>query len=116
MTHRDLAGTAAMNWGDLMAFRMTAEQLSFTRAAACLHITQPALSVRVRRLEQALGVRLLERSTRTVALTPAGDVLAAWILHTERGWGLIQSQVAATATGAVPVQPGPAAPAAQGRE
>lgn len=49
-----------------------AEELSFTRAAARLHVSQPSLSEQIRRLEQGLGVALLRRTTRQVELTDAG--------------------------------------------
>ena len=45
---------------------------SFTQAAASLHLTQSALSGQIKELEQALGVRLVERSTRRIGLTEAG--------------------------------------------
>lgn len=57
---------------ELEAFRGVARLGSFTRAAKSLNMSQPALTVRVRRLEDALGVRLLDRTTRSVALTPVG--------------------------------------------
>lgn len=60
---------------DLRYFVAVAEQLHFSRAAEQLHLDQPTLSRHVRRLEQKLGVDLLERTTRTVALTPAGRAL-----------------------------------------
>lgn len=50
-----------------------ARNANFTRAAAELHVAQPALSVAVRRLEAELGVRLFERTSRRVSLTPAGS-------------------------------------------
>lgn len=52
-----------------------AEELSFTRAAARLHLDQPSLSRQVRGLERRLGVELFTRTTRSVALTPAGEDL-----------------------------------------
>jgi DNA-binding transcriptional LysR family regulator len=52
-----------------------AEERQFTRAAAREHIAQPALSQQIRRLEQEAGLALVERTTRRVALTEAGEVL-----------------------------------------
>jgi DNA-binding transcriptional LysR family regulator len=61
--------------GDLTAFIAVAEARSFTRAAAKLGTSQSALSHTVRRLEERLGLRLLARTTRSVALTEAGERL-----------------------------------------
>ena len=61
--------------GDLSAFAVIAEELSFTRAAARLGTSQSALSQSVRRLESRLGLRLLSRTTRSMATTEAGDRL-----------------------------------------
>jgi DNA-binding transcriptional LysR family regulator len=61
--------------GDLLAFMAVAEEGSFTRAAAKLATSQSALSHTVRRLETRLGLRLLARTTRSVALTEAGERL-----------------------------------------
>jgi LysR family transcriptional activator of glutamate synthase operon len=52
-----------------------AEELNFTRAAASEHIAQPALSQQIRRLEGEVGLSLVERTTRHVALTEAGRLL-----------------------------------------
>ncbi|WP_449429909.1 LysR family transcriptional regulator [Pseudomonas putida] len=57
---------------DLQAFRAVVEQGSFRKAADAVRISQPALSRRIEKLEDALGVRLFERTTRKVSLTQAG--------------------------------------------
>jgi DNA-binding transcriptional LysR family regulator len=57
---------------DLHAFRAVAELSNFRRAAEAVHISQPAFSRRIDKLEQALGVKLLDRTTRRVSLTAVG--------------------------------------------
>jgi DNA-binding transcriptional LysR family regulator len=57
---------------DLIAFRAVAELGNFRKAAESIHISQPAFSRRIEKLENALGTQLLERTTRRVNLTSVG--------------------------------------------
>jgi DNA-binding transcriptional LysR family regulator len=57
---------------DLRAFVAVAEMNSFRAAATALHLSQPAISRRIEKLESALGIRLFERTTRRIALTAVG--------------------------------------------
>ena len=66
---------ARIDLDDLNAFLAIARQRSFTRAAAQLGVSQSALSQTLRSLEERLGLRLLARTTRSVAPTEAGDRL-----------------------------------------
>lgn len=63
------------NLNDLVAFLAVAKQRSFTKAAAQLGVSQSALSHTIRGLEERLGLRLLTRTTRSVAPTEAGERL-----------------------------------------
>jgi len=72
---------ARRNLNDLLAFVTVARERSFTRAAAVLGVTQSALSQSVRGLEERLQIRLLARTTRSVAPTAAGERLARAIGH-----------------------------------
>lgn len=62
----------------LQAFLAFSESLNFTRAAEALHISQPALHVKIAKLAERLGQPLYERQGRNLALTPAGARLAAY--------------------------------------
>lgn len=72
-----------------------ADELSFTRAAEKLYVSQPVLSRKIRELETALGVELFERSTRRVSLTKAGQVFVeearAALAHSERAGDLAKA-------------------------
>ncbi|MGK3143572.1 LysR family transcriptional regulator [Pantoea sp. C2G6] len=63
------------NMNDLQAFMTVAREGSFTRAAALLGVTQPALSQTLTALEKRMGIRLLTRTTRNVSPTAAGERL-----------------------------------------
>lgn len=69
-------GVKQPSLAQLRAFAAVAEHLHFRDAAAAIGMSQPALSGAVAALEEALGVQLLERTTRKVLLSPAGERLA----------------------------------------
>src|SRR4051794_41947028 len=66
-----------MELRQLRTFEAVARHRSFTRASEELMVAQPAVSQQVRRLERELGVDLLRRTGRQVALTQPGEVLLA---------------------------------------
>lgn len=78
--------------GDLVAFLAVAEEKSFTKAAARLGTSQSSLSLIIRRLEERLGVRLLTRTTRSLAPTEAGEQLLATL---SPALGNIEAQLSA---------------------
>ena len=66
-----------MDLRKLDIFTRVARLKSFSRAAEDLHMAQPAVSIAVRKLEESLGVTLLDRSGRQVTLTAEGSVVLA---------------------------------------
>lgn len=66
------ADASSLSVRQFRSFLIVAEELHFGRAAARLHVTQPALSQQIARLETIVGARLLERDRVTLGLTPAG--------------------------------------------
>lgn len=67
----------------LRAFAALAREGSFSRAAGALYVSQPAVSKHVSSLEAELGTQLVVRGRPAVALTPAGEVLAEYVLRAE---------------------------------
>lgn len=82
----------------LEAFLAVARTLSFSQAAEQVHLSQPALSANIRRLEETIGARLFDRDTRTVALSVIGrdfvDIATGMKDHLEHGLGRMQELVA----------------------
>lgn len=68
------------NYNDLAAFVLVAQERSFTRAAAMMGVSQSALSQTIKALEERMGLRLLNRTTRSVAPTEIGEKLLATLV------------------------------------
>lgn len=65
----------AISYRNMQAFICVAESATFAEAAEKLHLTQPALSSAIKKMEEQLGGKLFSRSTRRVSLTPEGETL-----------------------------------------
>lgn len=89
-----------VRWDDLAVFLVLARHLHFGQAAVELHVSQAQVSRRLQALEKSLGVVLVRRTTRTVALTPEG-------LRLLGGLEGVESTLRAI-TDAGPPPPGPA--------
>src|SRR5436190_11107955 len=81
----------------LRAFAAVAREGSFSRAAEKLYVSQPAVGKHVAALEQELGIQLITRDRRGAGLTPAGQVLADYVLRAE---ALLMNARRALASGA----------------
>ncbi len=96
-----------MNYERLFAFAAFADQMSFTRAAQQLHISQPALHVQVRKLAEEIGRPLYRRSGRALVLTAEGKVLAAYGREVQdRGRGVLEELRGQSSSGPVTVASG----------
>lgn len=83
----------------LRCFVVLAEELHFARAAGRLHLTQPALSQTIKQFEQAVGFRLLERTTRRVELTANGAAVRDDALRVLKSFDELLARAADTAQG-----------------
>ena len=88
-----------MDMRHLRYFQAVAEELSYTRAAARLHIAQPALSRAVKEIEDELGALLFDRTRSRVRLTPAGSVLLRESAVLLERWEEAMRRVRRTAAG-----------------
>jgi DNA-binding transcriptional LysR family regulator len=75
----------------LRSFKTVAEVGGVTRAAAQLHLTQSAVSMQLKRLEESMGIALMDRSARQIALTPQGEILLSYARRllslNDEAWG-----------------------------
>src|SRR5689334_20795539 len=79
--------------GSLKVFEAAGRHLNFTRAAAELHVTPAAVSHQIKEFEDQLDIRLLERTSRSMRLTPAGEILHAAVTEALAGLGRAVGQL-----------------------
>lgn len=70
-----------MDFNQLESVIAVAKYRNFTRASREVHVSQSSLSQQIMKLEKELGVRLFQRTTRSVMMTPVGE---AFVIHAER--------------------------------
>lgn len=95
-----------MNIENLRGFVTVAETLNFRSAAEQLFLSQPGLSRQIAELEKELGVPLLERTTRSVHLTPAGEACLGSAEGIVRMWDTMHSKVLQTGDSVVALRVG----------
>lgn len=100
-TRRRLRSTSTCDWRLVRYFTIVAEHRHFGRAAATLRVAQPSLSQQIRRLEQQLGARLLDRTAQGTRLTEAGEVF----LSRAKSKALLRSASQATAATRAAAEP-----------
>jgi DNA-binding transcriptional LysR family regulator len=79
----------------LVVFRAVAEQRSFRKAAEELYLTQPAVSLQIKALEEDIGVQLFDRTGAQIALTEAGKVLLGYFRKTNALFVQAEQEIAA---------------------
>jgi LysR family transcriptional regulator, transcriptional activator of the cysJI operon len=71
-----MKGGKALNFEHLRIFYMASMKKNFSETAKALHMSQPSVSLQIRQLEESLGTKLFNRTTKKVYLTPAGELLS----------------------------------------
>ena len=77
----------------LETFAEVARQLSFTRAAEALHLTQPAVSIQIRQISDTIGLPLFEQTGREITLTAAGEELLTTVRDLDDAWNRFESSI-----------------------
>lgn len=77
----------------LETFAEVARQLSFTKAADVLHLTQPAVSIQIKQISDTIGLPLFEQSGREITLTAAGEELLTTVRELDDVWNRFESSI-----------------------